>query len=354
MKSRKLYVYVFFLTFIAAALPCSEQSSRENTENTRTKAYVPLDMPYSDHRLIEKQRKEFLSDSGKKWLTGVVQRSAIYRPYIRSKLAQYGLPQCLEFLPIIESAYNPHAVSKSGATGLWQFMDNSIAGFLQKNEWVDERKDPWFSTEAAAKKLKNNYTFFSNWELALAAYNMGLGGMQKLIKKTGHKNFWYLADHGLLRSETKNYVPKFIAIADLITNAEYYGLDIPSYDSDAGLNFGECMLTKQISLEILAKDTGIDYNVYKLLNPSLRYQLTPPGTVYRLRIPSNCEQLVLHALTNQQTGDFARIYTVKQGDTLWGLAKRFETSVESLCAMNNRNPNTILRIGTVLFVPILK
>ena len=66
MKSRKLYVYVFFLTFIAAALPCSEQSSRENTENTRTKAYVPLDMPYSDHRLIEKQRKEFLSDSGKK------------------------------------------------------------------------------------------------------------------------------------------------------------------------------------------------------------------------------------------------------------------------------------------------
>ncbi|MGI5172402.1 transglycosylase SLT domain-containing protein [Treponema sp. OMZ 840] len=317
-------------------------------------AYVPLDIPYSEHKLIDKYRKEFMSDFGRKWLASVMQNAAVYRPYIRKKLAEYGLPQCLEFLPVIESSYNIYAVSKSGATGLWQFMENSITGLLEKNEWLDERKDPWFSTRAAAKKLKNNYDYFSNWELALAAYNMGLGGISRIVQKAGKKDFWYLADKGLLRTETKNYVPKFIAIADLITNAAYYGLEIPPYNADAALSFSECILPRQINLEVLAEDTGIEYEIYKFLNPSLRYPITPPVESYRLRIPENCENLVLNALSNQQTSPFTHTYTVKQGDTLWALSRRFGISVETLCAINNRNPDAILGIGTVLFVPILK
>ena len=317
-------------------------------------AYVPLDIPYSDHKLIAKYRKDFLSDYSRKWLAAVMQNAAAYRPYIRKKLAEYGLPQCLEFLPVIESGYNTHARSKSGAVGLWQFMENSIHGLLEKNDWLDERKDPWFSTDAALRKLKTNYDFFSNWELALGAYNMGLGGMNRAVQKAGKKDFWYLADKGLLRGETKAYVPKFLAIADLITNAEYYGLELPSYNSDAALAFSECLLPRQINLEILAEDTGIEYEIYKFLNPSLKYPITPPVDAYRLRIPHNCDELVLNALTNQQTLAFTHTYTVKQGDTLWALSRKFGVSVEMLCKINKRSQNAILSIGTVLFVPILK
>ena len=238
--------------------------------------------------------------------------------------------------------------------GLWQFMENSIHGLLEKNDWLDERKDPWFSTDAALRKLKANYDFFSNWELALGAYNMGLGGMNRAVQKAGKKDFWYLADKGLLRGETKAYVPKFLAIADLITNAEYYGLELPSYNSDTALAFSECLLPRQINLEILAEDTGIEYEIYKFLNPSLKYPITPPVDAYRLRIPHNCDELVLNALTNQQTLAFTHTYTVKQGDTLWALSRKFGVSVEMLCKINKRSQNAILSIGTVLFVPILK
>ncbi|WP_428768418.1 transglycosylase SLT domain-containing protein [Treponema sp. HNW] len=317
-------------------------------------AYIPLDIPYSEHKLIDKYRKEFMSDFGRKWLAGVMQNAAVYRPHIRRTLAEYGLPQCLEFLPVIESSYNVYAVSKSGATGLWQFMENSIAGLLQKNEWLDERKDPWLSTKAAVKKLKTNYEYFSNWELALAAYNMGLGGMNRIVQKAGKKDFWYAADKGLLRSETKHYVPKFLAIADLVTNAEYYGLEIPPYNPDAAIAFSEYILPRQINLEVLAEDTGIEYEIYKFLNPALRYPITPPSAFYRLRIPVNCEEAVRNAVSNQEKNAFTHTYTVKQGDTLWGISQKYGISVETLCTINKRKSDSILSIGTVLFVPILK
>jgi len=358
-KTVKKKFFAAALRLAAAVLffPCSAQSIETpavaSVQNERP-AYVPLDIPYSDHKLIAKYRKEFLSDYSQKWIAAVMKNAAVYRPYIRKKLAEYGLPQCLEFLPVIESGYNTYARSKSGAVGLWQFMENSIHGLLEKNDWLDERKDPWVSTDAALRKLKTNYDFFSNWELALGAYNMGLGGMNRAVQKAGKKDFWYLADKGFLRGETKAYVPKFLAIADLITNAEYYGLAVPAYDNDAALAFSECLLPRQINLEILAEDTGIEYEIYKFLNPSLKYPITPPVDSYRLRIPHNCDELVLNALTNQQTLAFTHTYTVKQGDTLWALSRKFGVSVEMLCKINKRSQNAILSIGTVLFVPILK
>ena len=173
VKRRGIYfiiISIFTSIFVSALFASSEKGlPGENPQiDTRTEtvrppqtapqpekkaAYIPLDMPYSEHKLIDKYRTEFMSDFGRKWLTGVMQNAAVYRPYIRRTLAEYGLPQCLEFLPVIESSYNVYAVSKSGATGLWQFMENSIAGLLEKNEWLDERKDPWLSTNAAVKKL---------------------------------------------------------------------------------------------------------------------------------------------------------------------------------------------------------
>ena len=182
---------------------------------------------------------------------------------------------------------------------------------------------------------------------------MGLGGLNRIRQKAGKKDFWYAADKGLLRTETKHYVPRFLAIADLVTNAEYYGLEIPPYNPEAAMQFSECILVRQINLEELARDTGIEYEIYKFLNPSLRYPITPPVSSYRLRIPANCDEAVRKALAKQNSNPFTT-YTVKQGDTLWNISRRYGISVETLCKINNRRSDSILSIGTVLFVPILK
>ena len=303
--------------------------------------------------MILKFHNEFNSDYGEKLLNQVLTRAEPYRAYIREKLIEYEVPLCLEYLPVIESNFNIKAVSKSGAVGLWQFMENSIAGLLTKNTWVDERKDPWLSTEAAIKKLKQNYDYFGDWALALAAYNMGLGGLSRLMKTTGCQSFWELADGGYLKAETKNYVPKFLAIADLITNSEYYGLNLVEYKPEKNYETSLITLSFQISLEQLALESKIDVNQLKSLNPGLLYSVTPYTNSYNLRVFTADKEKVQQALAKLKPLD-ANIYTVVQGDTLWGISRRYGLTVDALCKANNITENQILRIGTRLVLPIIK
>ena len=315
--------------------------------------YFNLDIDYPEHQLIIKYHNEFNSSNGEKVLAGILERAAPYRPYIREKLIEHNVPLCLEFLPVIESNYNSNAISKSGAVGLWQFMENSIAGFLTKNNWVDERKDPWLSTEAAIKKLKQNYDYFGDWALALAAYNMGLGGLSRTMKKTGCKTYWELVDGGHLKTETMHYVPKFLAIADLITNAKYYGLNLPDYNPEKGYKTSTVNLSFQVSLEQLASISGVSANTLKMLNPGLKYSVTPYATNYNIRVFSEDIEKITNALSKLKPLD-ANIYTVVQGDTLWGISRRYGLTVKELCKANNIQENQILRIGTRLVLPIIK
>lgn len=315
--------------------------------------YIPLDIDYPDHPLVLKYHNEFNSEFGKKWLAGVMERAKPYRPYIRRMLKENDMPLCLEYLPVIESNYNCRAVSKSGAAGLWQFMENSIKGLLKKNEWVDERMDPWLSTDAALKKLRDNYNYYKDWGLALAAYNMGLGGLNRIIKNSGKSTVWELIDGGFLRTETKNYFPKFLAIADLITNADYYQLDLPPYEEDAGYDFVTLTIFLQVNLDQFAAESGISYDTIKTLNPALLYPVTPYNSEYKLRIPADKREEAENALAKLKVYS-ADIYTVKKGDTLWGISRRYGITVDELCNANNITGKEILRIGTMLFVPIVK
>ncbi len=370
MSFKSLFFPIVFLLLATKALYCtgsdiflfipepvqSEEKQGLNLDTLEPSIpYIDLGIPHpSEHDLVEKYRNEYLSPFGRKWLTQVMTAAEPYRPYIRQKLAEYGLPQCLEFLPVIESGYKITAVSKSGAKGMWQFAENSIKGLLIKNEWIDQRIDPWLSTEAAMKKLQDNYNHFKDWSLALGAYNMGLGGMQRTLNANKTTDFWNLVDLNALKSETKNYVPKFYAIADLLTNYEYYELDIPSYNENSSMKFEEITLTKQINLDTLAHDTGIPYTTFRSLNPSLLTLFTPPNMVYTLRIPVNTYETVSKAITNQDSVYNLESYIVKKGDTLWGISRRYGVTVADLCKANNRTEKEILSIGTVLYVPILK
>ena len=338
-----LFAFLLLLTFVKQTYATQQSDSFIE--------YKFLDIEYPDHRLIDKFHSEYSSGFGLKKLQETLERAAPYRPYIRRKLQEEGMPLCLEFLPIIESNFNIKATSKSGAAGLWQFMENSIKGLLTKDEWIDERKDPWLSTDAALQKLKDNYTALKDWGLALAAYNMGLGGLSKIIKSTGINSVWELIDGGHLKAETTNYLPKFIAIADLITNAKYYDIELPEYDPSKELTFSTVTLQNQIGLEQLALFSGIDIAEFENLNPALTYPITPYGRPYTLRIPKGSEEKVAYALA-KLSSFAADIYIVKKGDTLWGISRRYGLTVKDLCDANNISENDILRIGTKLFVPI--
>ncbi len=325
----------------------------DNTFLETKTAHTRIDLPYSDNPRIEQHRDEFLTNFGKKRLAEIMQRASVYRPYIREQLSSRQMPVSLEFLPVIESDFKTTAVSRSGATGIWQFMENSIEGYLTKNEWIDERRDPWLSTIAAVEKLEYNYKILNSWELALAAYNMGLNGLRRAMERAGSSDYWYLADNGYLPAQTVHYVPKFIAVADLVTNAEYYDIDIASYDENAGAQFTELSVNKQVNLSLLSSLTEIEFSTLQFLNPAFEYAITPPND-YTLRIPEGTESIVLEAIESQDNSSFLESYRVVEGDTLWSLSRRFNTSVEILCEINNRTPNQILSIGTILFLPILK
>ena len=335
------------------------QLLEEETVATEKTAKNPsrqeLDIPLIQHPLIEKHLKEFQKPFSINWLKKVLERASPYRPYIRQQLKENNMPLCLEYLPVIESEFKINAKSRSGALGMWQFMENSIQPFLKKNEWIDERLDPWKSTDAAIKKLQDNYNWFKDWELALAAYNYGSGGISRLIKKHDNvNNYWYLVDKGVLTNQTENYVPKFLAIAEIITNEEYYGLDLPKINEEEILNWEEVTVTKSIPITLLAKEMGIDSSILEFLNPSLLRGRTPPATEYQLRVPMGTSESVALIIQEMELPTYEHTYKVVKGDTLWGISRRYGITVQDLCDANNISENGILSIGKILYVPIIK
>ncbi len=352
-------VIAIFLLVSTIAV-CYSEDIHQNAENTETSEtmlsvpeYMPLDIDYPDHRLVIKFHNDYTQPYNVLKLQEVLLRGAPYRPYIRQQLIERGMPLCLEYLPVIESSYNYKAVSKSGATGLWQFMENSIGKALIKNTWADQRKDPWLSTDAALTKLQENYNYFQDWALALAAYNMGLGGLSRVLKSTGCTTYWELVDGGHLRTETVQYVPKFLAVADLITNAQYYQLDLPAFDESLAPQFAVIPVEQQVDLVVLSEKSDISLTELKNLNSALLYNVTPYGMEWNLRVPSNKEQTVRTILETMEA-TLTDLYTVKKGDTLWGISRKYGITVKDLCDANNISENGILRIGTTLFVPITK
>ncbi len=314
-----------------------------------------LDIPLKSHPHVQKYIEEYQKPFSVNWLTNVLQAAAPYRSYIRQQLQINGLPACLEYLPVIESEYKTNAKSRSGALGIWQFMENSIAPFLKKNEWIDERLDPWKSTDAAIKKLKDNYKWFNDWELALAAYNYGAGGISRTIKRHGGKNdYWYLVDKKALSKQTEMYVPKFMAVAEIVTNEQLYNLNFPKVTEEDMLKWDEVLVTKSISLTALSNEMKIDTSILKYLNPALLRGRTPPATEYKLRVPKGTGIEVQEIVKNMQLPTYEHTYTVVKGDTLWGISRRYGITVQDLCDANNIKENGILSIGKTLYVPIIE
>ena len=308
---------------------------------------------------VEAFRKMYLSEKWSALLRYYLESAMEYRLYVRKAVQDKELPEMLEYLPVVESNYKTNAKSRSGAIGMWQFMANSVWPFLTLNDFVDERLDPWKSTDAALRKLTDNYNIFNDWLLAIGAYNCGVGAMNKAIKKAGgKKDFWYLAENGYLSKQTAEYVPKLIAIADLAINNEYYEIDIPSHDEEFEIlenekngNFDYITVKKAYSLNLLAQEMRMDSETLKKLNPSFTLGMTHPSRESQIRLPLGMAQSALDALENIKPVDFPIKYTVVAGDSLWSISRKYKTTVSAICELNGIKENAILKIGKILYIP---
>jgi membrane-bound lytic murein transglycosylase D len=297
--------------------------------------------------------KQYTSPGGLTWLRTVMERAAPYIPFIRKEIEKMGLPPELLYLPVIESQYLPAALSRSGASGLWQFMKNSIAPFDMKvDDWVDERRDFWKSTQGALKKLDENYRYFGNWPLALAAYNAGLGGVNRTAQSAGTRDYWVLSERKLLKTETVHYVPKLLAVAWILSNPRRYGLD-PLWTEDPG--WTRVPVDRQADLRLLAAEAGVDPNDLTKANRELVYSITPPGKGYYLKVKAVDAEKVAAVLARE---DFPLvkfyIHTVSSGDTLLALALHYGITVDQILQSNPGTQARYLKIGVPLMIPAFK
>ena len=349
-----------FLELLKTALP-PEMHSLEPDE-AATPAHIPLSFVSEEEIArpeVERFRNMYLSPKWAALLYGYLESAMEYRLYVRKAVQDRELPEMLEYLPVVESNYKTTAKSRSGAIGMWQFMANSVWPFLTLNDFVDERLDPWKSTDAALRKLTDNYNVFHDWLLAIGAYNCGVGAMNKAIKKAGGvKDFWYLAEKGYLSKQTADYVPKLIAIADLAINSAYYGIDIQDHkeefetlENEKNGNFDYVTVNKAYSITQLAQEMRMDVETLKRLNPSYTLGMTHPSKKSEIRLPLGMKQSAEDALANIKAVDFPIKYTVVAGDSLWSISRKYKTTVSAICELNGIKENAILKIGKILYIP---
>lgn len=335
----------------------------ENEEKSSQKIIQKISLSFVTEEMlarpeVEKFRRQYLNEKWLKHLYNVLESAMEYRLFVRKSVQDKNLPEILEYLPVVESNYKTSAKSKSGAIGMWQFMANSVYPFLVLDDFVDERLDPWKSTEAALKKLTENYNYFNDWLIAIAAYNCGVGAMNKILRKAEKKDFWYLVDKKLLPQQTADYVPKLIAIADLAINSEYYQIDLPNHNEEYEMlinekngDFDYIIVEKAYSLKQLASEMRMDYETLKKLNPSFVRGMTYPVKKSEIRLPLGMKKSAEDVIAKLIPIDFPFKYTVEKGDSLWSISRKYKVSIQSICDLNDIRENDILRIGKILYIP---
>ena len=299
--------------------------------------------------LTQRYIAQYSSPGGIEYLNASLERGSVYLPFIKEEIARRNLPPELTWLPIIESGFQITARSGSGAVGLWQFMLNSISPFdIRVNDFVDERRDFIKSTIGALQKLEDNYRMLGSWELALAAYNYGLGGITRTIQRTGIRDYWELGRRGELRQETEHYVPKLIAAAYVLSQPRKYNINV----WHKPLRWAAIPLLRQVSLDIIAEEAVINRDLLQRLNAQFIHGISPTGGNYQLIVPEEKFQQVSQLLEREDIKLLAFHYhVVRQGDTLWSLSRYYSAPLNMIEQQNPGITSRYLRIGETVIIP---
>lgn len=337
-----------------ALLTGADLSAPEDEGQTVVEEAVSFDLPMVENAKV-RYFVDYYSGPGRHGFRRWLERSGRYLPMMREIFAEQGLPLDLTYLSMIESGFNPRACSRANAVGPWQFMASTGGNYGLSNDWWrDERRDPLKSTRAAARHLKDlHQRFDGDWYLAIAAYNAGPGKVGRAIKKSNSRDFWELCRGSYLRKETKNYLPKLLAVLLIAKEPENYGFNDLQYQPALAFDITE--LPSSTDLDIVARLCGVSYEEIVALNPELKRWCTPPSLPnYQVRLPAG--------QTTSFTEKYAKIpaerranyrrHRVKSGDTLIGMAKRYGIRSKDIVVLNNIRKPRALRVGRDLILPL--
>jgi membrane-bound lytic murein transglycosylase D len=314
---------------------------------------------YHDHDRVQ-YYLDFFQGKGRERMGIWLSRMPRYEGMIRERLQEQGLPGDLVYLALIESGFSNSATSRSKAVGMWQFMKGTAKGYgLRVDSWVDERRDPYRSTAAAAKHLRNLNDRFGSLYLAAAAYNAGAGKVSRGVRRlpdddadslNSDATFFRLYDTKLLRRETKDYVPKLIAAARIAKEPSRYGFAVESTEP---ATYDSIIVPTMTGLDVIARLADTTVAAVRELNPEYLRLATPPGVHSVVRIPTGRGPTTVAAY--EQLPADRRItfleHTVTRGQTLSGIAARYGVSTRLVIEANPRVRGRKLRPGQRIIVP---
>lgn len=298
---------------------------------------------------------EYFQGPGRSHFERYLQRSGRYVPLMQEILKREGMPKDLVYIALIESGFNTRARSYASAVGPWQFIQGTGRRYnLRIDGWVDERRDPYKSTQAAAQYFKDLYSEFGDWYLAMAGYNAGEGRVRGAIAMTGSRNFWEMTDDKrAFRAETRDYVPKYIAAAIMAKMPERFGFEGVNYQEP--LDFDTGVVETQTDVSVIARCAGASEDDISDLNPHLVRGATPPGARnYEIRIPKGKSAVFAEKYAALPESERIQIvkHEVRKGDTLARIAKRYGVSASAIAAANNlRVSKHRLVRGSTLVIP---
>ena len=330
-------------------------------EAVRTVATEPG--PYSFTALYErlppdgvrrvKLNIRYFQKQGRRRLVDGLGRGGKYLKTYRRIFREEGMPEELSYLPLIESGFVPTAVSPAAAAGMWQFIEETGRQYnLKRTAWSDKRLDPFKSARAAANLLKTLYRRFHSWELALAAYNSGAGTVRWAIRtnrKAGQPLHYWALD---LPTETRNYVPHFMAAVLIAKSPAAYGFGEIRFQ--AGLTFEHIKVSPGTHLEFLAEESGLSFKAIRELNPELIRGAIPPGEKpYRLRVPLGQRKTLMVRLAGQRARlrDWL-VHPVDFEDTVEGLASRFRAKTARIMQANGLETEDDLYTRSFVIIPL--
>ncbi|HLC15468.1 MAG TPA: LysM peptidoglycan-binding domain-containing protein [Thermodesulfovibrionia bacterium] len=347
------------------------------------------EIPLTINHHVEAEIRSFQSGE-RSFFVNAYKRSGLYRDMIVKALKEAGLPEELSWLPLIESGYKVRALSPARALGMWQFIPSTGYKFgLTRDKWIDERMDPEKSTVAAINYMKEMHEMFGDWMTVLAGYNCGEWRVLNVIKQQKINyldNFWDLYER--LPRETARYVPRFLATLAVIKDPKKYGFDElgEPYDS---IEYEAVQLNRKVRLQDIAVSSGVNLGNLELLNPELRFQVTPEDG-YSLKVPKEKGQTVLASLdtiTESETSyssqeeretpeagpvkkqastaasvkksyekksvapKYSSYHKVKTGETIYSVARDYNTNVQSIMAVNKIGRTNKIYVGQKLKLP---
>lgn len=337
----------------------NEEMSKMDIRNIpipRTSDLARTQVPLTINPEVEKTIAYFMQGNGRTFFTRWLGRSGKFFPKMKEIFREEGAPEELIYLSMIESGMNPTVVSKAQAVGLWQFIQGtgSLYG-LKSNWWLDNRRDPWKATRAAARHLKDLRRAMGDWHLALACYNCSMTRIRRCMSEMNDTTFWGIRD--CLPKETQNYIPLYIAATLIAMDPARYGFTNIQYESP--VDYDTVYVHEAVDLNALGTAAGVTGLDIKSLNPELLQPSTPPVEIcgpegYCLKIPLGTVKKFAERyvrLTPEEKRPWL-IHTVERGESLRSIARTYGLSTDQLADYNNISSSEHIKRGTRLRVPM--